>query len=53
MCVSLYSDLEIAYESPELKKQTLYVNMKGINPLTDKLSEKSPESLKEASFFLQ
>ena len=33
MFVSLYSDLEIAYESPELITRTFSVNMRGINLL--------------------
>ena len=46
MFVSLYSDLEIAYESPELITQTFSVNMRGINSPTKTLSEKSQRILR-------
>ena len=39
LCVSFNNDLEIAYESPKLKTQTLYVNMKGVNPPAVKLPQ--------------
>ena len=46
MCVSLYSVFGIAYDSLKLITQTFSVNMRGVNPPTEKLSEKSQRILR-------
>ena len=49
MCVSLYSDLGIAYDSPKLITQTISANMRGINPPTVKSVRNKSEKFKGAN----